>query len=83
MTFRFLAPAEAELLEGIAYDAAIRGKLGIRLKEAVTVHTASAACRRAALVNTFCAFSENDYLAILTSLMSINSPAPTTASRST
>ena len=36
MTFRFLAPAEAELLEAIAYYAAIRADLGVRFKEAVS-----------------------------------------------
>ena len=58
MTFRFLAPAEAGLLEAIACYAAIRAELGIRFKEAVTVNTASAACWRAALVATFREFSK-------------------------
>ena len=36
MTFRFLAPAEAELLEAIAYYATIRADLGVLFKEAVS-----------------------------------------------
>ena len=36
MNFRFLAPAEAELLEAIAYYAAIRAELGVRFEEAVS-----------------------------------------------
>lgn len=35
MTFRFLPPAEAELLEAISYYAAIQSELGIRFEEAV------------------------------------------------
>ena len=35
MTFRFLPPAEEELLEAISYYAAIQSKLGIRFEEAV------------------------------------------------
>lgn len=35
MTFRFLPPAEAELLEGISYYAAIRSELGARFEQAV------------------------------------------------
>lgn len=34
MTFRFLAPAQAELLEAIVYYATIRAELGVRFKEA-------------------------------------------------
>ena len=37
MIFRFLAPAEAELLEAIAYYATIRTDLGVRFEEAVSV----------------------------------------------
>ena len=36
MNFRFLAPAEAELLEAIAYYATIRTDLGVRFEEAVS-----------------------------------------------
>ena len=35
MTFRFLQPAEAELLDGISYYSAIRPELGIRFEQAV------------------------------------------------
>lgn len=35
MTFRFLPPAEAELLEGISYYAAIRPELGMQFERAV------------------------------------------------
>jgi len=35
MSFRFLPPAEAELLEGIGYYAAIRPELGVRFEQAV------------------------------------------------
>ena len=35
MTFRFLPPAEEELLEAISYYAAIQSELGIRFEEAV------------------------------------------------
>ena len=35
MTFRFLPPAEAELLEGISYYAAIQSELGSRFEQAV------------------------------------------------
>ena len=35
MTFRFLPPAEAELLEGISYYSAIRPELGVRFEQAV------------------------------------------------
>ena len=37
MTFRFLEPAEAEFLEGIAYYAAVQAELGVRFQEAVSV----------------------------------------------
>ena len=36
MTFRFLPPAQAELLEGISYDSAIRAQLGLRFEQAVS-----------------------------------------------
>ena len=36
MIFRFLEPAEAEFMEGIAYYAAIQAELGIRFQEAVS-----------------------------------------------
>jgi plasmid stabilization system protein ParE len=35
MTFRFLAPAQAELLEGISYYSAIKAELGLRFEQAV------------------------------------------------
>ncbi len=35
MTFRFLPPAEAELLEAISYYSAIRPELGSRFEQAV------------------------------------------------
>ncbi|MFT4241017.1 MAG: type II toxin-antitoxin system RelE/ParE family toxin [Acidovorax sp.] len=35
MSFRFLPPAEAELLEGISYYAAIRPELGLQFEQAV------------------------------------------------
>jgi toxin ParE1/3/4 len=35
MTFRFLPPAETELLEGISYYAAIHSELGSRFEHAV------------------------------------------------
>jgi plasmid stabilization system protein ParE len=35
MTFRFLPPAEAELLEGISYYSAIHSELGSRFEQAV------------------------------------------------
>ena len=35
MTFRFLPPAQAELLEGISYYSAIRAELGLRFEQAV------------------------------------------------
>ena len=35
MTFRFLQPAEAELLDGLSYYSAIRPELGIRFEQAV------------------------------------------------
>ena len=35
MTFRFLPPAEAELLEGISYYSAIRPELGSRFEQAI------------------------------------------------
>ena len=35
MSFRFLPPAEAELLEGISYYSAIRSELGTRFEQAV------------------------------------------------
>jgi toxin ParE1/3/4 len=35
MMFRFLPPAEAELLEGISYYAAIESELGVRFEQAV------------------------------------------------
>lgn len=35
MNFRFLAPAQTELLEGISYYAAIRAELGLRFEQAV------------------------------------------------
>jgi plasmid stabilization system protein ParE len=37
MTFRFLAPAEQELLEAISYYSAIRADLGLRFEQAVAV----------------------------------------------
>jgi len=37
MTFRFLEPAEAEFLEGIAYYAAIQAELGVRFQDAISV----------------------------------------------
>ena len=37
MTFRFLEPAEAEFLEGIAYYAAVQSELGVRFQAAVSV----------------------------------------------
>lgn len=36
MTFRFLPPARAELLEGISYYSAIRPALGLRFEQAVS-----------------------------------------------
>ena len=36
MIFRFLPPAEAELLEAVAYYAAIRAELGVRFEQAVS-----------------------------------------------
>ena len=42
MTFRFLAPAEAELLEGISYYGAIRPELGTRFEQAVAEAVRSA-----------------------------------------
>ncbi|HQY07602.1 MAG TPA: type II toxin-antitoxin system RelE/ParE family toxin [Burkholderiaceae bacterium] len=36
MTFRFLPPAEAELLEAISYYSAIRADLGVRFEQAVS-----------------------------------------------
>ena len=35
MTFRFLPPAQAELLEGISYYSTIRAELGLRFEQAV------------------------------------------------
>jgi plasmid stabilization system protein ParE len=35
MIFRFLPAAQAELLEGISYYAAIRPELGVRFEQAV------------------------------------------------
>lgn len=35
MIFRFLPPAQTELLEGVSYYAAIRPELGIRFEQAV------------------------------------------------
>lgn len=35
MTFRFLPPAESELLEGISYYSAIHSELGSRFEQAV------------------------------------------------
>ena len=35
MTFRFLPPAEAELLDGISYYSAIKAELGLRFEQAV------------------------------------------------
>ena len=35
MTFRFLPPAEAELLEGISYYSAIHSELGSRFEQAI------------------------------------------------
>ena len=35
MSFRFLPPAEAELLEGISYYSAFRPELGMRFEQAV------------------------------------------------
>ena len=42
MTFRFLPPAEAELLEGISYYGAIRPELGTRFEQAVAQAVRSA-----------------------------------------
>ena len=42
MTFRFLPPAEAELLEGISYHAAIGPELGTRFSQAVAEAVRSA-----------------------------------------
>jgi plasmid stabilization system protein ParE len=36
MSFRFLPPAQTELLDGISYYAAIEAKLGARFEQAVT-----------------------------------------------
>jgi plasmid stabilization system protein ParE len=36
MTFRFLPPAETELLDGISYYAAIQSELGRRFEQAVS-----------------------------------------------
>lgn len=35
MTFRFLPPAEAELIEGISYYSGITAELGLRFEQAV------------------------------------------------
>ena len=42
MSFRFLEPAEAEFLEGIAYYAALQADLGVRFQEAVSVAVSQA-----------------------------------------
>ena len=42
MNFRFLAPAQAELLEAITYYSAIRTELGLSFEEAVAVAVRSA-----------------------------------------
>ena len=42
MTFRFLPPAEAELLEGISYYSAIRPELGSRFEQAIAEAVRSA-----------------------------------------
>jgi plasmid stabilization system protein ParE len=45
MTFRFLEPAEAELLEAISYYSAIRAELGLRFEQAVASAVRGAAAR--------------------------------------
>ncbi len=45
MTFRFLPPAQAELLEGITYYSAIRAELGLRFEKAVADAVRSAVAR--------------------------------------
>jgi plasmid stabilization system protein ParE len=42
MTFRFLAPAQEELLEAISYYSAINAELGVRFEEAVAIAVRSA-----------------------------------------
>ncbi len=37
MSFRFLAPAEAELLEAISYYSSIKAELGLRFEYEVTI----------------------------------------------
>jgi len=36
MTFRFLPPAQAELLDGVSYYSAISAELGLRFEQAVS-----------------------------------------------
>ena len=43
MTFRFLPPAEAELLEAISYYSDLRSELGVSFEEAVSESVRAAA----------------------------------------
>lgn len=43
MSFRFLAPAQTELLEAIAYYAEINAELGVRFEQAIAKAVRSAA----------------------------------------
>ena len=45
MSFRFLAPAQTELLEAIAYYAEINAELGVRFEQAIAKAVRAAAAR--------------------------------------